>query len=172
MPSNVDVVPIDHQRPELQTVFTEFMKVIKWCGRKENWYGFPAALLAFSMIQAIGLYLDGHVDRSNNKCQFYMALDKYFPAEYSKSNVRKKLWERARCCLSHDLTVCGGVGISWDPDARDLHLQKDAQGVLTVSMIELTKHLEEAINTYLHGRGSDPCLKAKYNAVIQELEKM
>ncbi len=175
MPSNADVETIEYQRPELQTVFDEFIKVIKWCGsmdKNARWFGFPAGLLAFSAIQAIGLFRDGRVRKEpgGNKKQFDMALCKYFPSEYYKN--REKLWKRARCCLSHDLTVCGGVGISWDPNTSGQHLQEDKRGVLTVSMIELTRHLQEAMKGYLRDLDSDPCCKEKYNAAIREIENM
>ena len=155
-------------RPTLPKVFDEFITVIEWCGKQENQYGFPAALLAFSLIQAIGLYLDGRIGAEYNKPQFYDALKKYLPGEYS---VRETLWKKARNCLAHDLTVCGGVGISWDQTCKDLHLHEDGQGNLVVSMIKLTETLRKATRCYLQDLDQNPTLQATFRKVVGMLEK-
>ena len=175
MSSNANVETIESYRPEIRKVFDEFTKVIKWCGGQERWYAFSAGLLALSMIQAIGLFLDGAVrkERGANREQFDMALDKYFNPisnDYALPNVRQKLWSRARCGLSHDLTIHRGVGISWQPTFAGRHLQEE-EGVLMISMIELTKHLEEATKRYLDDLASNESYSTKYNAVIHQIEK-
>jgi len=156
-------------RPPLETIFEEYLDTITYCGKQKQPYGFSAMMLALSVIEAIGFFVTAEKDK-NRPC-FRKGL-RYFPKRYRDRAVEEKLWSQARNCLVHDLTVCGGVSVTWKPDLVDKHLQEDAQGILYISMIELTKDLRKATDDYLQDRKSNPSLQKKFQDAIEKVENM
>ena len=165
-----DGTGIQREHPTLEKVFGEFIAVIESCREKKR--GFPAALLALSMIQAIGVFLDGQIDNRANRCQFHMALDRYFPCAYHDRNVRAKLWKLARNSLVHNLSVRRGVSISWHSDcSASGHLSEDEDGDLRICMIELSEDLRKAASSYLKEKEGNADLQQRFATVIQQLNE-